>query len=221
MTGVAVLDVVEGTAMEAMEGMEGIVRALPKGFANVEDAIKWHVRESNTLQNRESARISVPPLIVPNPLYDAAAAAQSAEADEPMEEMSAEGGPSTATATADLTSLSKRFPFTWRADLLASAPYWRGWFDGLSERFLGVRCARLLLLAGADRLDKELMIGQMQGKYQLVVFQDVGHCLQEDAPERTARTLVDFWKRNESIKIMRMVPGQGKRENVQLHKVGQ
>ena len=44
----------------------------------------------------------------------------------------------------------------------------------------------MLVLAGTDRLDRELMIGQMQGKYQLVVVPDVGHFVHEDAPERTA-----------------------------------
>jgi len=57
------------------------------------------------------------------------------------------------------------------------------------------------LLAGTDRLDRELMIGQMQGKYQLEVIADVGHSLHEDAPDRTARILVDFWRRNERINL--------------------
>lgn len=38
-----------------------------------------------------------------------------------------------------------------------------GWFHGLSKRFLDCRAAKLLILAGTERLDKELMIGQMQG----------------------------------------------------------
>jgi hypothetical protein len=54
-----------------------------------------------------------------------------------------------------------------------------GWFKGLSSGFLACRTARLLVLAGTDRLDKELMIGQMQGKFQMEVIPDVGHMLQE------------------------------------------
>lgn len=54
-----------------------------------------------------------------------------------------------------------------------------GWFSGLSEKFLAARAARLLVLAGTDRLDKTLMIGQMQGKFQMVVVPDVGHMLHE------------------------------------------
>ena len=53
------------------------------------------------------------------------------------------------------------------------------WFTGLSSRFLAARTARLLVLAGTDRLDKELMIGQMQGKFQMVVVPGVGHMLHE------------------------------------------
>jgi protein phosphatase methylesterase 1 len=54
-----------------------------------------------------------------------------------------------------------------------------GWFQGLSSSFLTARTARLLVLAGTDRLDKELMIGQMQGKFQMVVVPGVGHMLHE------------------------------------------
>jgi len=54
-----------------------------------------------------------------------------------------------------------------------------GWFQGLSKSFLAARTARLLILAGTDRLDKELMIGQMQGKFQMEVVPGVGHMLQE------------------------------------------
>ena len=54
-----------------------------------------------------------------------------------------------------------------------------GWFTGLSSKFLASRTARLLVLAGTERLDKELMIGQMQGKFQLVVIPGVGHMVHE------------------------------------------
>ena len=50
---------------------------------------------------------------------------------------------------------------------------------GLSSKFLAVRTARLLVLAGTDRLDKELMIGQMQGKFQMIVVPDTGHMIHE------------------------------------------
>lgn len=47
---------------------------------------------------------------------------------------------------------------------LAHRPFERtDWFTGLSQKFLNCRTAKLLLLAGTDRLDKDLLIGQMQG----------------------------------------------------------
>lgn len=81
-------------------------------------------------------------------------------------------------------------------------PYWRTWFTGLSERFVSLPTNKLLLLAGNENLDRELIIGQMQGKYQLVVFQDSGHFIQEDTPSKTAITLIDFWRRNDSKNIV-------------------
>ncbi len=94
-----------------------------------------------------------------------------------------------------------------------------GWFTGLSSKFLASRTARLLILAGTERLDKELMIGQMQGKFQLVVIPGVGHMVHEvrlicfenrksterhpsqDDPRRMADVLVEFWRRNERVVV--------------------
>lgn len=42
----------------------------------------------------------------------------------------------------------------------------------------------MLLLAGVDRLDKELAVGQMQGKFQMQVIGQVGHAVHEDAPDK-------------------------------------
>lgn len=73
------------------------------------------------------------------------------------------------------------------------------------------------MLAGTDRLDKDLMIGQMQGmfilfffllgrrkqanagqgKFQLQILPEAGHFIQEDQPAKTAQILVDFYKRND------------------------
>lgn len=80
-------------------------------------------------------------------------------------------------------------------------PYWDTWFSGLSHQFVSLPTSKLLLLAGNENLDKELIIGQMQGKYQLVVFQDSGHFIQEDTPSKTSITLIDFWKRNDSKNV--------------------
>lgn len=144
-----------------------------------------HSTRSRTIRNRTSARVSVPSLIY--------------HEDTP-------------------TDPAK--PWVWRTNLAETKPFWEDWFVGLSRKFLEARGGKLLLLAGTDRLDKELMIGQMQGlllvsplnsreelrilivingtgKYQLQVFPDAGHFIQEDQPARTAQILVDFYKRND------------------------
>ncbi len=97
----------------------------------------------------------------------------------------------------DPTNSSPSQPWTWRTDLAATQPYWEGWFTGLSRKFLEAKGGKLLLLAGTDRLDKELMIGQMQGKYQLQVFPEAGHFIHEDQAEKTAMVVADFYKRND------------------------
>ncbi|KAG9124156.1 Protein with carboxyl methyl esterase activity [Ceratobasidium sp. 392] len=159
--GVSVLDVVEGSAMEALPHMHKLLESRPDGFPSVEAAIEWHLK-NNTIRNSTSARVSVPSLVVP-----------------------AEEGETPA--------------FKWRTPLRNTSPYWTSWFAGLSESFLAARAARLLVLAGTDRLDKTLMIGQMQGKFQMVVVPDAGHMLHEDNPERLAEIIVEFWRRNERV----------------------
>ena len=84
----------------------------------------------------------------------------------------------------------------WRIDLARTEPHWRGWFQGLSARFLGVAGAKLLLLAGVDRLDRELTVGQMQGKFQMQVLPQVGHTVHEDSPDKVAEVLAGFLVRN-------------------------
>ncbi|EIM90705.1 protein phosphatase methylesterase [Stereum hirsutum FP-91666 SS1] len=163
--GVAVLDVVEGSAIEALPHMPMILNSRPDSFDSVEDAIDWHVR-ANQIRNPTSARIHVPSLIIPAPSNPAKL---------------------------------RTHPFTWRTPLGTTGPYWESWFTGLSASFLAARTARLLVLAGTDRLDKELMIGQMQGKFQMVVVPGTGHMLHEDDPPKLAEILVDFWRRNERV----------------------
>ncbi|RHZ66334.1 putative ribosomal protein/carboxylic ester hydrolase (Ppe1) [Aspergillus thermomutatus] len=157
----AVLDVVEGSAMDALQSMEKYLSTRPSRFPSLTSGIEWHTR-SRTIRNRTSARVSVPSL-----LY--------------REE----------------TPSDPSKPWVWRTNLSATKPFWEDWFIGLSRKFLEARGGKLLLLAGTDRLDKELMIGQMQGKYQLQVLPEAGHFVQEDLPAKTAQILVDFYKRND------------------------
>ncbi|VDC04905.1 unnamed protein product [Peniophora sp. CBMAI 1063] len=165
--GVAVLDVVEGSALEALPLMPTIIALRPVGFDSPEEAIEWHVSASQ-IRNATSARVSVPSLIVPAP-----------------------SDPGTLRARA----------FVWRTPLGTTGPYWESWFRGLSASFLSARTARLLIPAGTDRLDKELMIGQMQGKVQMEVVPGTGHMLHEDDPVRLAEILVEFWRRNDRVVV--------------------
>ena len=153
-----VLDVVEGSAMDALKSMDTYLSTRPKSFPSLASGIEWHTK-SRTIRNTTSARVSVPSLLQKSP-----AAPEN---------------------------------WLWRTDLASTKPFWESWFAGLSAKFLSSRGAKLLLLAGTDRLDKELMIGQMQGKYQLQVFPDAGHFIQEDQPAKTAQVVADFYRRNE------------------------
>jgi hypothetical protein len=108
--GVAVLDVVEGSAVDALPHMNSVLNARPDGFDNVEEAIEWQwvlslfltsavdLRISscsvttNTIQNVQSARISIPGIVYHQ-----------------------EGGYP---------------PYQWRTPLRSTAPYW------LSEFFI-------------------------------------------------------------------------------------
>ncbi len=125
--GYAVLDVVEGTAIDALQSMHTYLSTRPVGFPTMQSGIDWHIR-SRTIRNGVSARISVPALL------------------------SFEDGGG-----------FKSRPWVWRTDLAATQPFWEGWFVGLSKKFLEAKGGKLLLLAGTDRLDRELMIGHMEG----------------------------------------------------------
>jgi protein phosphatase methylesterase 1 len=176
--GYAVLDVVEGSAMDALQSMHTYLCTRPTGFASLQQGIEWHTR-SRTLRNPESARISVPGLLIE---------------DNPS---SSNPHPTTpANPTSGSQSQSAKPPhlrWKWRTDLASTQPYWQNWFIGLSKKFLESKGGKLLILAGTDRLDKELMIGQMQGKYQLLVLPDVGHFLHEDSPGKIAASVSLFF----------------------------
>ncbi|KAF9082023.1 hypothetical protein BGX23_000187 [Mortierella sp. AD031] len=163
LVGVAVLDIVEGVAIETLANMHGWLERRPVNFRSLDKVVQWSIK-SGTVRNIESARVSCPPLV-----------------------------------TLINGSTIKNPCYGWRTDLAASEQYWKGWFTGLTEKFLSCRTGKLLVLAGTDRLDKDMTIAQMQGKFQMLVFPNSGHAVQEDDPERMARELVAFWKRNERL----------------------
>ena len=56
------------------------------------------------------------------------------------------------------------------------------------------------VLAGINTLDVELTVGQMQGKFQLAVVENVGHAVHEDAPGKVADIVVTFLSRFKHLK---------------------
>lgn len=58
-----VIDVVEGSAMDALQSMQTYLSSRPRTFKSLEQGIQWHIH-SRTIRNRESARVSVPPLLL-------------------------------------------------------------------------------------------------------------------------------------------------------------
>ncbi|GMM54058.1 carboxylesterase-mitochondrial 37S ribosomal protein YmS2 [Maudiozyma humilis] len=159
--GVAMLDIVEEAAVDALKKVDHFLASTPNVFPTYKEAVEWHIKHGLS-KNRESAKIAIPALF----------------------RKFASG------KVVRITNLS-----TFR-------PFWDTWFTGLSHKFVTLPTSRLLILAGNDNLDRELIIGQIQGKYQLVVFQDSGHFIQEDAALKTALTLIEFWKRNDNKNVV-------------------
>ena len=62
----------------------------------------------------------------------------------------------------------------------------------MSRDFLATHCQKQLIVAGSDRIDRDMMIAQMQGKYKHTILHGVGHVVQEDNPQEIARQLLEF-----------------------------
>lgn len=62
--GVAVLDVVEGTAIDSLPFMLQIIKSRPSQFKSLEAGIQWSLR-SGAVHNKEAAQISLPSQLMP------------------------------------------------------------------------------------------------------------------------------------------------------------
>lgn len=83
--------------------------------------------------------------------------------------------------------------FYWKTDLLKTSSYWREWFTGLDKIFLDIQLPKLLILAEPGRLDKELTIAQMQGKFALKCpLERTGHHIHEDSPREIMNFILEF-----------------------------
>ena len=156
MQGLIVIDVVEGTAMDALPFMENIVHNRPDKFNSIQKGIEY-MYKSGTIKNIESARISVPPLL--------------------KEEKNDKTG---------------KICYKFKTNLLDSKPFWNEWFIGLTKAFLSCNIPKMLMLAGIERMDKDLTIAQMQGKYKLSIMRNVGHIMHEDKPDEAMKFIKDF-----------------------------
>eukprot|EP01122_Echinamoeba_exundans_P013088 TRINITY_DN5655_c0_g1_i1.p1 TRINITY_DN5655_c0_g1~~TRINITY_DN5655_c0_g1_i1.p1 ORF type:complete len:369 (+),score=33.58 TRINITY_DN5655_c0_g1_i1:19-1125(+) len=158
LAGVIVIDVVEGSAMQALPSMRAVIQNRPPRFRTLPHAIQW-AKSTGYVRNLASARVSIP------------------------------------SQLREVSTGEYAGSWEWRVDLIKTEPFWKSWFQGLSDAFLRVAAPRLLILAGTDRLDKTLLIGQMQGKFQLEILPQAGHSIQEDDPLNTAQKVTDFLRR--------------------------
>lgn len=57
------IDVVEGSAMDALPFMENIVISRPQEFKSIQSVVQYGIK-SGTVKDLESARVSMPPQVV-------------------------------------------------------------------------------------------------------------------------------------------------------------
>lgn len=254
--GFVVIDVVEGTAIDALQGMQSVLNSRPTKFHSLTNAIEWSIRSGMT-KNPEAARVSMPGNLVnsenrlaiydvdkinaseepesfdeqPNqefymapdkqqlarrilncpslphsrvPLAPSSVLRESrhiVEEDEDFEHSEQDhqqsGDNDHSFKRPEKQSNITTTGYTWRTNLMSTQPFWKGWFEGLSSQLLSAPVqGKLLLLAGIDRLDKELTIGQMQGKFMMRVLPKCGHAVHEDVPQQVADVVGNFLVRN-------------------------
>jgi len=162
-----VLDVAEGSALDALPLMNSIIDQRPKSFNSLQESLTWSY-SSRTLLNKNSAKLSVPQM-----LYS--------------------------------KNANSKNEYLWRVNLKQTSKFWQSWFTGMNDAFLGVNVPKILILAHKDRMDKRLIIEQMQGKFRLVILmREVGHCIMEDEPQELSIKMIEFldmFKVNVDFKI--------------------
>ena len=69
-----------------------------------------------------------------------------------------------------------------------------------------------LVLAGSDRMDKDMTIAQMQGKFRLEIVPNVGHVIHEDNPKKLAiscKELITIFKIGEKAFVPSVITSLG------------
>ncbi|PON68333.1 Protein phosphatase methylesterase [Parasponia andersonii] len=195
LAGLIVIDVVEGTALASLIHMQKILSSRVQHFSSIEKAIEWSVR-GGSLRNIESARVSVPATLK----YDDSKKCYIYRTRLEETEQYWRGWYAFDFASNEYLEIVMYFIYLFSMRPRLSDTYifkaGVGGYEGLSEKFLASPVPKLLLLAGTDRLDRALTIGQMQGKFQMVVVRHTGHAIQEDVPDEFANLVLNFISRN-------------------------
>ncbi|CAF97525.1 unnamed protein product, partial [Tetraodon nigroviridis] len=191
--GLVAIDVVEGSAMEALHSIQNFLKGRPKSFKSMDHAIEWSVK-SGQIRNLESARVSVVGQIKRCEVNQGDALEQASPVTDVVVERNEDFYDQSYVNEKENTGTES--VYKWRVDLSKSEKYWDGWFRGTSNLFLACNLPKLLLLAGIDRLDRDLTIGQMQGKFMMQVLPPCGHAVQEDKPDKVAEAVAAFLLRH-------------------------
>ncbi|XP_068444547.1 protein phosphatase methylesterase 1-like [Clinocottus analis] len=237
--GLVAIDVVEGSATEALHGIQNFLRARPKSFKSMAHAIEWSIT-SGQITNLESAKVSMVGQIkrceveevkeevkvveevkeevklveevvkVVEEVVKEELKVVMEEVKEEEEEEAVDRNEESDHQKCDKEivameeNLNKgQSVYLWRIDLSKSEKYWDGWFRGTSNLFLSCNLPKLLLLAGIDRLDRDLTIAQMQGRFMMQVLPPSGHAVQENKPEKVADAVASFLLRHKFAEARR------------------
>ncbi|XP_064420355.1 protein phosphatase methylesterase 1-like [Latimeria chalumnae] len=206
--GLVAIDVVEGSSMDVLHSMQNFLRGRPKTFTSIDHAIEWSVK-SGQIRNLESAKVSMIGQVKRVFEFQCGNVKQrkGGERGEPQRSTEKKRGEPQRNTEKEKNrerrekeeaepKKEKLSVYSWRTDLSKTEKYWDGWFKGISNLFLSCSMPKLLLLAGIDRLDRDLTIGQMQGKFQIQVLPPCGHAVHEDAPDKVAEALTSFMIRH-------------------------
>uniref|UniRef100_A0A1I8JNH6 Protein phosphatase methylesterase-1 n=1 Tax=Macrostomum lignano TaxID=282301 RepID=A0A1I8JNH6_9PLAT len=86
--------------------------------------------------------------------------------------------------------------YTWRIDLSSTESHFgQAGSHGMSRKFLEVPAQRCYCWRCLTRLDRELTVGQMQGKFQMQLLHRSGHAVHEDLIRNTLRRLLRYRRR--------------------------
>ncbi|CAK5054475.1 unnamed protein product [Meloidogyne enterolobii] len=185
---VSAIDVVEGSAIASLTFMQQFLRDRPQTFVSMEKAIEWCMKNRITSNLRAAKgffKINLRKnfwsicgfLIFCGLFLRILKFSKKIFSNFPV---------SMPSRLVYFENNGKKM-LKWRTNLSKTEPYWKGWFKGLSKSFLNCEPVKILILANIDRLDRELMTGQMRGQFQLEVMHKSGHAVHEDNPEDVAK----------------------------------